>query len=240
MTGMVDIHCHLLPYVDDGAVDLVEAVDLLRTQWEKGVHSVILTPHFRHNFFETPQCVIDKQLLRLKKETKDIDGIPKMYLTREYYVCKYFMEMIECEDLLSIGKNKSILIEFPRYQNYNTIFEQITRIIELGYTPIIAHVERYICIVKDFELVKNLVDLGALIQVNASSVMGKNGFKKKHFCNKIIRNDWVNFIASDSHNMDKLSPNLDLCAEYLIKRMGLEYAERILKVNPMNLLQTIE
>jgi protein-tyrosine phosphatase len=105
-----------------------------------------------------------------------------------------------------------------------------------GYVPVIAHVERYQCIVDDPEAADRLREMGAWIQVNADAVVGLEGAAARRFCKKLLKADRVDVIASDSHGVDKRACHLDKCYQMLAKKYGEEYAERLFYRNPAKII----
>ena len=132
--------------------------------------------------------------------------------------------------------SRYVLIEFSMNDLFPTIRNYVYELITHGYQPIIAHVERYFCCQK-MEKIQELKDMGALIQVNAGSVLGEEGWKLKKFCLELMKKDLIDFIASDTHNTSDRKLNLKKCASYVTKKMGKQYAERIFFNNPLNILK---
>ena len=105
-----------------------------------------------------------------------------------------------------------------------------------GYDPIIAHAERYHALYNKFDVIEQLTDMGVYIQLNARSIMGKDGFGMKRFCKKMMKKDLLHFVGDDAHNMEDRKPAMGKCAEYIEKVMGEDYARKVLMDNPKNLI----
>lgn len=236
MDQLMDLHCHILPYVDDGAEDLDEALMLLQLQREQGVGCVVLTPHSRTKLFETDDHVILRQFQRLCQEAEQRKGMPSLLLGREYFCDGAMMERAARQRLCTLGDSDTLLIEFSGRHPFELVYQRVKRLSELGYRPLIAHVERYIWTHEETEDLFKLVDLGAKIQINASSVLGKLGWKQKRFCRKLMEENLVDIIASDCHRTQWRSPDLGICRTYVKRKMGEGYAHRIFYSNPTRLL----
>ena len=125
-----------------------------------------------------------------------------------------------------------MLCEFQEAVQEQFIKERTYQLVGHGYVPVLAHIERYEVIRKNFDLIEELGDMGCRMQVNAGSILGKDGFKIKRFCAKLMKYDLIDFIGSDAHDLAERAPLLGECAEYLQKKMGNEYAKKILCENP--------
>lgn len=236
MDWLTDLHCHILPYVDDGAEDLDEALELLRLQRQQNVGIVVLTPHSRTRLFETEDSVIFKQFQRLCREAERLGEMPELLLGREYFCDGAMMERAARQRLCTLGGGNTLLIEFSGRHTFGLACQRVKRLSELGYRPLIAHVERYFWVQEQPERLFELAGLGAQIQVNAGSVLGEQGWRQKRFCRRLMEQDLVDIIASDCHRTQWRSPNLGICQAYVERKMGRDYAHRIFCSNPAKLL----
>ena len=123
------------------------------------------------------------------------------------------------------------MTEFSTNDSFVTVRNYIYELITKGYRPIVAHVERYFCC-QEPERIQELKKLGAQIQINADSVLGYEGHTIKKFCAGLMKDDLVDFIGSDAHNLEGRKMNLGKCAIYVRKKMGQDYAEEIFVDNP--------
>ena len=152
MTGLYDIHCHLLPGVDDGAKSLEESKWLLRKEYDDGVRNIIVTPHFRYKMFEPPLEVIKRQFLRLQQAAEEVAGDLTLYLGCELHSS---MDMVSClrkGERLTMAGSRYVLVEFSYGDEKAYIKERVQQLKLNGYNPIVAHVERYPQVIKQLEL----------------------------------------------------------------------------------------
>lgn len=229
---MIDIHCHLLPYVDDGANDLEEAVELLRLEAEQGVTALCVTPHLRLGMFETPDEKITAQYERLKGLAAE-KGL-QIFLSREYHWDELLAEKLGDRTLLPIG-DRTLLVEFSFRHSAAQMLEAAGQVRRCGYTPLIAHVERYPAATE--ELIRGLREAGALIQVNADAVLGYDGRALKRSTWDLLKAGLVDVIASDAHSPDERPPRLRECFAFLQKKLGEAQAGKLLLEKPEALLQ---
>lgn len=230
-TGYIDVHCHILPGVDDGAENMREALAMLRMEYRQGVRAVLLTPHYRKGFFETPRDEIQAQFEKLKKMViSESIGI-RLYLGCEFARQKNMLSFLKSEKLFCIRDTRYVLLEFLPDDSQETIWQYCEELILGGYQPIIAHAERYKAI-KNKELRRKLLDLGVYIQVNAGSIIGHNGWSTKRLCAKLLKEGQVHFVGSDAHHTTGRAPCIGECADYLKKKIGEKEMQRLLSFNP--------
>lgn len=234
---VTDIHCHLIPYVDDGASSFEEMKRLLQMEHDDGVRRIILTPHFRPELFETSPRKIKSYYELTKKAAKEI-GI-RTYLGCEFYRYSGLLEDLKGKKGRTMHGSKYVLVEFAPQDLFQTIRNFLYELLASGYTPILAHVERYMeC--RNMGQVRELSDMGVWIQVNAGALLGKQGFKIKQYCWKLIEEDLIDFIASDAHDLKHRKPNLGKIIRKLERKKGKEYVRRIFEENPGKILKKLD
>ena len=232
----VDIHCHILPCVDDGAGGTEEALRLLKMQEEAGVTRVILTPHLRSRMFETPDDEIIRRFMQLNERKKEAGIKAELSLSREYHYDRSLSETLkEGREILMAGR--VMLLEFSHDTAFEDMYHGVQILRKRKITPLIAHIERYREIQKDTDKAASLRDLGALIQVNAGSILGEEDRAGKKCAHALIKGDIVFAVGSDSHNVRDRQPNLKECEALLTKKYGAEYARKVLSDNPSKLFK---
>ncbi len=196
---MIDIHTHLLPYVDDGVSDFNEALKVIEGLKNQGVEKVFITPHFYRlrNFVSTYE-ENRKLFTKLKALVRENDIKIDLYLGTEIYYNQDTLKNIK-NNIVTDLINDFYLIEFSIDESLYNITEAIHNFVTKGFKPIIAHIERYEALSKINDIAA-LKKIGAFMQVNASTILGGRGFFKKSFINKLIKKSLIDFIATDSHN----------------------------------------
>lgn len=235
---MIDIHTHLLFGVDDGPQTFEESIAMLEHAKAQGIDAMILTPHYRHGMFPYPKDRIEEHFAKLYKPAKEI-GID-LYLGTEQHINSMTIEYIESGRCNTMAGTNYVLAEYKPETDYGYIMASIRDLLRHGYVPIIAHVERYMCMHEDIGQVEHLRKLGAMIQVNANAVIGADGFRMKGFTKKLLKNGLVDFIGSDSHDLRKRMNNMGKCRDYLNKKYDEKYVYRIIEGNAKKLLESRE
>ena len=230
MRDLYDIHCHILPGVDDGAKNMDIALALIEKEIEAGVETIILTPHFRKEMFEPDMEDIWNAYDELLYETryKNI----RLYLGCEFHANMEMVETLDNDLRPTLADSRYVLTEFAHNSTRAFMKERADALLMSGYRPIIAHIERYRATRKDFDLIEDLIEMGCEVQVNADAIIGRDGLGAQRFCKKLMQEDMLHYVGSDTHNLRGRAPHLGECCEYLKKHMGRLYTSRIMRDNP--------
>lgn len=231
----IDIHNHSLCCVDDGAKNLQESIEMLQDAARQGIEAVIFTPHRRHAMFPYNKEEIEKQYHALLKFTAD-SGIG-LYLGCEYHVDSEVLSAFQSGRCHSLADGDYVLTEYSYETEFSYMAQYTKQLISCGYIPVIAHVERYKCIAKKPTLCADLSSMGAWIQVNADSVLGIEGRALKSVCKKLLKNELADVIASDTHGMRQRANHMGQCYEYVEKKYGRGYADRLFYRNPRKIIE---
>ena len=233
---MVDIHCHVLPGVDDGAETIAESLEMLKKASEGGVKAVVATPHLLRGMYETEFSVREQMTADLQKaaDEKGIDIQVKSGV--EYYLSPQILEETDKLKELTINNNgKYILVELPMPIVPPGVADIIFGLKLHGITPILAHPERNSRICQNPDILFGLVEKGLITQVNSGSILGKYGREIKKCAEILLTNNLSHVIASDMHSassdtMDKAMPLVEkLLDEKRTTRLFIENSTRILE-----------
>lgn len=195
---IVDIHNHILPGLDDGPKSMDEAILLVKNAAANGVTQIIATPH-RNSTYSNDVTEIKEAVKNLNEEIA-LEDIPvEVFIGQEIHLTN-FLDMDKMGELLTLaGSGKYILVELPDDHfplfTYDVIFQLQLK----GYIPIIPHPERNVILRRRKEMLYELVTKGVLVQITASSLIGKQGRTKKNYSIDLIKHNLVHFIASDAH-----------------------------------------
>ena len=198
---MIDIHCHLMPGVDDGSKDLAETLAMFENAYTSGVTSMILTPHYikgtKYNLKNSAKRQVT-EILREALRRADIDI--NVYYGNEVYIDDKLPELIESGEVATLANSRYVLVELPVNAEDKNAGNVFFRLKSNGITPIIAHPERYIYFQKHPEKVMDYIKLGCLLQGNYMSLLGKYGKKAQKTLKVLLKNDVITFLGSDVHH----------------------------------------
>lgn len=224
---MVDLHCHILPAIDDGAKTLQDSISLLKAESEQGVKAVALTPHF--NIEETSIedfCNSRSKSLKILKSSDEFKSIGiKVKAGAEVY----YSPMLYDADLkpLCIEDTDYILIELPVSSRPYELNKVMQSIINRGYIPVLAHVERYQYFTDNPVLLYNLVVDGCLAQINAGAIINSGNLSK--IALRYLKWELVQIICTDCHSIEHRPPNIQKAFEKIDKKLGEGYSDWIKK-----------
>lgn len=234
---IADMHCHIVPGVDDGAQTLDESLAIIKEEYAQGVRMIILTPHWRRGMFETDRQTVKRQFDQLKESTQEKYTDLKLYLGCEFHVNPDMTDEIGQNPFFRMNGSDYVLTEFSSHHDETCIRDTINQILSSGYTPIIAHIERYPACIGNTEFIYELQQMGALIQVNADSVTGRDGWSVKRTVLKLIKDGLVDFIGSDAHNTKDRACHLLECEKVLLKKFGSDLTQKILWDHPNEIIE---
>lgn len=236
MERLYDMHCHILPAVDDGSQDMETTRQMLQIAWEDGITDMIATPHFQPGRFHKTVEDWNQVYEEVKEEALKISPDFHIHLGSELFGYGSLNQELEAGKAMTMCGSKYVLIEFLPDTPFTEIKSVLNRVMQYGFWPIVAHVERYENVNK-IDKVEELMDMGAFIQVNAASIMGSLGWSVKHFVRKLLKYEMVHFIGSDAHSVHRRKPVLNECLTFIEKKYGAEYARALACGNPEMILQ---
>lgn len=197
----VDIHSHLIPGIDDGAKDMERSIELILSLKSMGYTKLITTPHVSDMFPNTSQIILNgysKLKAELEKQKINIE----IEIAAEYYADATFEQLLKEKDLLTFGGEMNYLLfelsYFTRPQDLESLIQEIKL---AGYTPVLAHPERYVYFHDSIiDTYVNLKALGVLFQINLNSIVSYYSDEITKVVKKLILNGLVDFIGSDTHH----------------------------------------
>ena len=197
---MIDIHTHVIPFVDDGSKSLDDSISMIKHEIEIGVDTIIATPHHIFHRYECSVEEIKKNFELLKEEINKQNLNIELLLGQEIYYSSRedVISLLKEGKLLTLNNTNKVLLEFSFTREPEDLSDIIYNFSINGYQVIVAHVERYEWMT--FEKVLMLKKEGAIIQVNSDALIGKTTGKEKRFVKKLIKNNLIDVIASDTHS----------------------------------------
>lgn len=240
MERYIDMHCHILPGADDGAASMEETEKMLRIAYAEGIRCMIATPHYHPRRGHEHPDILRKKLTLVRKAAQKIDEKFRIYLGTEIYFGQDVPEKLRQGEILTMNRRNQVMVEFSPADSFNYIKQGLQQIQLAGYEVILAHAERYLCLVDKFELVEHIWNMGVNIQINTGSITGDTGRKTKQFVKDLMDQDMVFGVGSDAHNTENRAPRMEKAAAYVKKKYGEPYMKKIFYDNSAGMLRKIK
>ncbi len=199
----VDMHSHLIPGIDDGSKSMNHSIAMLAKFESLGYRKVITTPHIYWDFYRNTPKNITKGLSDVKDAATQLGLKIEIEAAAEYYFDDYFLKLIKEEQVLSFGP-KYVLVEFAFSDEPSNISGMIFALQSAGYTPIIAHFERYMYWWDSLDEAKAFRAKGVKIQLNLLSIIGHYGPEVQKQARRLIDQKMIDFAGSDCHRIEHL------------------------------------
>ena len=232
---MIDLHCHLLPGIDDGPKNLEDSLEMVRYAVNAGITKFVTTPHITpgryDNSIETIKPVFD----HLKKAVEKKHLAIEMAFAAEIRFDSVIIDMVNNNSLPFLGEfegEKLILLEFPHSHIPAGCEDLIKWLGNRGIRVLIAHPERNRSVLSNIENIKPLVQLGCLLQITGGSLTGVFNETAKDCAIELLKRDWVTIIASDAHNIYARCPELEPARQVAASIVGDEVANKMVRDIP--------
>lgn len=224
---MVDLHCHLLPGVDDGSKNMEISLRLAQEAVKNGVTHALLTPHHMNGRYVNHKQSVIKETAEFRQQLKEHNIPLTVFPGQEVRINGQLIEALDKDDILFADEgNRYLMLEFPDDDVPHYTNQMIFALQQRGITPIIVHPERNTKIMTHPELLYQLLQKGCLSQITASSYVGTFGKKVEDFSKKLIANGQGYLFASDAHNLPGRKYEMRQAFEKLSHEFDAKLAKR--------------
>lgn len=235
-----DIHMHALAGVDDGADNEKEMFAMIDMAYKKGTRVICVTPHCAPRYFGINVKQIDESYKVLKKYVKERYVDMELYLGNELRYSSGCLEFLASGICKTLNNTRYLLVDFSASDTRKTIVQGINTLLNAGYIPILAHVERYVELQHDLGCLYSFKDDGVLIQIDAQALFRKFGLRAQRICKKLLDRRVVDLVASDAHGIGEHHPGLSKAYQYVADKYGKAYANAIFRDNAIEILRSTE
>jgi protein-tyrosine phosphatase len=223
---VIDIHCHILPGIDDGPSDIQESIQMAEIAARDGITKIVATPHIKNILH--PMSSIRDMIARLNKKLSELNISVEILQGADVHA----MLDISLLKGYTINNTQYILVEFPHTHLPNSMKEVLFKMMVQGYCPIITHPERNVSVLRDPRVLFELINGGVLAQITADSIIGTFGIDIQECSRYLLKKNMVRFIATDAHSSQHRKPVLSQGLKAAGKIIGKEKALKLVTSNP--------
>ena len=234
---MIDLHCHLLPDIDDGAANLATAMEMARLSVADGVRVIACTPHIFPGVYSNSGPDIRRRVAQLQAELDAAHIDCRLVSGSDAHVTPNFVDGLKSGRILSLADSRYVLVEPPHQilpPNMDRFFFEL---LAAGYVPIVTHPERTSWADANHDLLRRIVHSGVWMQLTAGSIVGRFGGRAKSRSERMLREHMVHIVASDAHDAVNRPPLLSEALPALRGLVGDEETENLVNARPAAILE---
>lgn len=222
--AFADIHCHTLFGCDDGPKTEGEMYALMDASYNDGVRYICFTPHCHLGFWGNNHETISTSFSKAQSYARINYPDLSLKLGSELRCSRDIFDWLEAGLCRTMAETDCVLVDFSEWERGSVIADGLRRLLSAGYTPILAHAERYgtLSPTRDIPAFR---DNGVLIQVDTQSLFGSFGLRARGRAGAILRGGFADFIASDAHDLRRRPPHMANAHRLIQKKHGSEYAD---------------
>ncbi len=236
---LIDLHCHLLPGIDDGAKDLETSLAMARMAASEGISTIVCTPHILPGVYNNTGPVIRQAVAQLSEKVSGA-GIPiRLLAGADVHIAPDLDVRLGDGRALALNDSRYLLLEPPHHQLPRRLEDLIFGLQAAGYAPIVTHPERLSWIDGHYDLIKRLVDNSVLMQLTAGSLMGRFGRRPRYWAERMLDDGLCHVLATDAHNTEQRAPRMAEARELVAQRLGEDEATNLVLTRPLGILNNV-
>ncbi|MHB8474455.1 MAG: tyrosine-protein phosphatase [Gammaproteobacteria bacterium] len=236
---MIDLHCHILPGIDDGAADLTMALEMARIAADDGIHTIACTPHIYPGMYENTARGIRSAIAMFQAELDQRAIALRLVEGADVYLEPDLAGGIKAGRVPTLAGSRYLLLEPPHHVAPPRFEESVFQLALAGYVPVITHPERLTWLQDHYPMFSRLVKAGAWIQVTAGSVTGRFGRRPKYWSERMLEDGMVHILATDSHHPMRRPPLLAEGRDAAAIRVGAVEAGHMVVTRPQGIVNNI-
>ena len=231
-----DIHSHILFNCDDGAADESTMFKMLDCAYEDGARYMCFTPHFHPGYFGDNRLSSEEAFGVISKYAAEKYPDLHLALGNELRYEQGSVSWLAEKKCRTLNGTSCVLVDFNERETKRNIEEGIDSLLCAGYTPILAHAERYDAVCDDMKFFDSYLQRGMLVQMDVGSLFKDVGARSYRADKKLLKNRMINFVSSDAHNMGDRPPGIEEAYWYIEEKCSTQYANAICFDNAFNLI----
>jgi protein-tyrosine phosphatase len=236
---LIDLHCHLLPGIDDGSKDLEMSLAMARMASSDGISTIACTPHILPGVYHNTGPAIKAAVAQLQETISDV-GIPITLVTgADVHVTPNLSVQLREGKALTLNDSRYFLLEPPHHLLPPRLEDLIFGLQAAGYVPILTHPERLTWIEGHYELIERLVYNSTLMQITAGSLTGQFGRHPRYWAERMLDDGFCHLLATDAHNTGQRAPRMTQARELVAQRLGEDEATNLVLKRPLGILNDL-
>lgn len=237
---MIDLHCHILPGLDDGAASLDESLAMARMAAEDGVGVIACTPHITPGVYDHHGATIRARVADLQAALDAADIPLSLVIGADAHIAPGFVDGLRSGAIPSLNDTRYVLVEPPHHAMPPMIEGFFVQLCAAGYVPVLTHPERLTWIARRYDVICRLFDLGAWMQVTAGALLGDFGAAPRYWSERMLGEGRCHILATDAHNDRRRAPRLRAGYEAAARLVGEEEAANLVYWRPLAILDDRE
>lgn len=234
---MIDLHCHLLPGIDDGAPDVETALEMARVAVADGIEVIACTPHIFPGLYDNTGPDILRRVVELQAQLDEAEIPLRLVAGCDAHLTPNMVAELASGHIPTIAGSRYFLFEPPHHVAPPRLEESVMATLAAGYVPIITHPERLSWIESHYEVIKQLGRAGAWMQLTAGAVTGRFGKRPQYWAERMLDEGLVHLLATDAHNLRNRKPQLSGAVEAVTARLGARAARDMVLTRPLLVLE---
>lgn len=229
---MIDIHCHLLPGIDDGAVDLDMALAMARIAEADGIHTVICTPHIYPGLYENDAAGIRRAVAALQRNLDEAGIAISLLSGADAHLTPDLAAEIVSDRVPTLAGSRYLLLEPPHHVAPPQFEQSVFQLMVDGIVPVITHPERLSWIETHYDLFARLVDRGCWMQITAGALTGRFGRRVRYWGDRFVSEGRAHVLATDAHHPRRRPPLLAEARDAAASLVGHQEAMHLVQTRP--------
>jgi protein-tyrosine phosphatase len=236
---VIDLHCHLLPGIDDGSGSLAESVEMARLAVADCISVAACTPHILPGVYDSSGPAIRAGIAALQRKLDEAEVPLLLVCGADVHMAPNLLEGLRDRSIPSLGDSRYFLLEPPHGILPPRFDDCLFGLVSAGYVPVITHPERLGWIETHYFVIEQAVRIGAWMQLTAGSIVGRFGKRARYWSERMLEEGLAHIIASDAHNTDHRPPVMSGAFEVAAGFVGREEAVHLVATRPAGILKNL-
>ncbi|GHA72755.1 tyrosine-protein phosphatase [Cognatilysobacter bugurensis] len=233
---MIDLHSHLLPWIDDGAEHLDMALEMARVAAADGIGTVVCTPHIYPGLYNNSASGISIAVTRMQRELDEAGIALRLEVGADVHLARDLVRSVAEGRVPTLAGSRYLLLEPPHHSAPPGFEDAVFELMTAGLVPVITHPERLSWVHEHYDVFERLTDRGAWMQVTAGALTGRFGRRVRYWGERFVGEGRCHILATDAHHPERRPPLLAEAREAAERLVGRIEAENMVRGRPQSVL----